>query len=192
MVAETAKQPKSDGAIVAQALGGDHAAFRELVLRYQTPVFACTRAITRNDADAADAAQDAFVRFHRHLRQFDPERPLKPYLLRIAANCAHTLVARRRSADQPLDETLHAAALHDKGTAPDRQAIERERCQAVRAWVDSLPETLREVCSLFYLADCACRDIAGILEMSEGAVKVALHRARTKLRKTGLAEWRVV
>ena len=179
-----------DHTLVQRALAGDDRAFHDLVRRYQGPVFACTRAITGNTADAADAAQEAFIRLHRHLAQVDPNRPLKPYLLRIAANCARTLYRNRHPLTEPLatDETL--GAIPDPRGTPQSGLLRTERHTAVRAFVEALPRTLREVCSLFYLADCACHDIAETLQMSETAVKVALHRARQKLRQSELAEWR--
>ncbi|OGV80310.1 MAG: hypothetical protein A3K19_18230 [Lentisphaerae bacterium RIFOXYB12_FULL_65_16] len=182
-----------DAEVIARVIRGDDSAFREIVLRYQGAVFGCARAITRNHADAADAAQEAFIRLHRHLAQFDPRRPLRPYLLRIAANCAHNVVARRlRTAQEPDDATERALeAIPDPGLAPDRSAFTQERHAAARSVVDGLPGRLREVCALFYLADCACAEVAQILHMSETAVKVALHRAREKLRQGAIAEWQV-
>jgi RNA polymerase sigma-70 factor (ECF subfamily) len=167
----------TDEAIVQQVARGDKAAYRLIVERYQNVVFACARAVTGNDADAKDAAQEAFIRLYRHLSQFDPRRPLKPYLMRIAVNCSRNITGTRRGWE-PLEETSEIVAPAD--------ASEPERHAAVRELVERLPQTLREVCALFYFAEHSCKEVAEILQMSESAVKVALHRARKKL----LNDWR--
>ncbi len=167
-----------DAALIARAIRGDGHAFRDLVLRYQGAVFACAQAITRNPADAEDVAQEAFIRFHRNMSQFDPRRPLKPYLLRIAANCGRTLVSRRmrRARREELADQGGSVAAH-----PGRELPADGRVERVRRHVAQLPRTLREVVSLFYFAECSCREVAEALEMTENAVKVALHRARRRL-----------
>jgi len=167
----------SDEAIVRRVLQGDSPVYRLIVERYQNVVFACARAVTGNDADAKDAAQEAFIRLYRHLAQFDPRRPLKPYLMRIAVNCSRNITGTRRGWE-PLAETSEVVAPAD--------ASEPERHAAVRELVERLPQTLREVCALFYFAEHSCKEVAEILQMSESAVKVALHRARKKL----LNDWR--
>ena len=65
---------QTDAQIIARIARGDDHAFAAIVERYQGVVYACTRAITRHDHDAADAAQDAFIRLHRHLGQYDTRR----------------------------------------------------------------------------------------------------------------------
>ncbi len=182
---------QSDADLVAATLSGDDKAFGELVTRYQGAVFGCARAITRHDADAADAAQDAFIRFHRNLAQFDPARPIKPYLLTIAANCSRSLLAARcRQAAVP-DGDEQLARIPDPTGGPATHLVRDERRSAVRSMVDALPQTLREVCSLFYLGGCSCREVACILRMNEGAVKTALHRARRKLHERGVGQWQI-
>ena len=182
----------TDAELVRRTLDGEDQAFRELVLRYQRLVFACAYAVTRNHADAADAAQEAFIRLHRHLEQFDVRRPLKPYLLRIAANCSRNVLARRtRQAEITqvgANEHATAAPVH----SPRAKVIQHERHEAVRQMINGLPRTLREVCSLFYLAECSCKEVGAILGMGESAVKVALHRARRRLLQHGIAELRAV
>ena len=174
----------TDEAIVRRVLQGDTAAYRLIVERYQNVVFSCALAVTTNAADAQDAAQEAFIRLYRALNQFDLRRPLKPYLLRIAVNCSRTIVATRRHW-QPLEEMIEPVE-----AVAEPVVLDNERRAAVRTLINRLPQTLREVCSLFYLADHSCREVAEILQMNESAVKVALHRARKKLLELGLNEWR--
>ncbi len=180
----------NDAQCVTRALDGDQDAFRDIVQRYHQLVYACALAVTRVPADAADASQETFIRFHRNLAQYDPSRPLKPYLLTIAVNCARNVVRKRRRL-RFVDEE-HAGLQHvsDQRPTPKHEAVRAERLQAVREFIDGLPVRMREVCCLFYLAEKSCREIAGIKRMSETAVKVTLHRARKKLLNSGIREWR--
>ena len=180
----------TDELIVRQVLNGDTAAYRLLVERYQDVAFACALAITTNAADAQDAAQEAFIRLYRALRQFDLARPLKPYLLRIVVNCSRTIVVGRRRWQAPETLPTLEATVPDSAPTPVAAALGDEQRAAVRTLVNQLPQTLREVCSLFYLAEHSCREVAEILQMNETAVKVALHRARKKLLELGLTDWR--
>ena len=97
--------------------------------------------------------------------------------MRIAVNCSRNISGTRRGWE-PLEETSEIVKPAD-ATAPERHA-------AVRELVERLPQTLREVCALFYFAEHSCREVAEILQMNESAVKVALHLARKKL----LTDWR--
>jgi RNA polymerase sigma-70 factor (ECF subfamily) len=168
-----------DAVLVARSRAGDPAAFRDLVVRHQGRVVACARAVLRNEADAADVAQEVFIRLHRHLAQVDPRRPLAPYLLRITVNRARDVLRQRRRHDEVGDDLL--AAHPDRRPDPGESLMASELARRVRALVAELPLSMREVCSLFYLSECSCAEVASILGMSESAVKVALHRARKRL-----------
>jgi len=178
MTDDAQQRLRADAVLIGRATQGDEHAFRDLVWHYQGMVFACAQAITRNPADAEDAAQEAFIRFHRHMKQFDPRRPLKPYLLRIAANCSRDLVSRRIRVAR-----REEAAGREMRAVPNARGerLAEERFERLRRHVAELPGTLREVTSLFYFADCSCREVAHVLAMTENAVKVALHRARRRL-----------
>ena len=178
VIADAPGRLLADAVLIERAMQGDEPAFRDLVWHYQGMVFACAQAITRNPADAEDAAQEAFIRFHRNMTQFDPRRPLKPYLLRIAANCSRTLVSRRVRVAR-----REEAAGRERRAVPDARGerLAEERFERLRTHVAALPGTLREVTSLFYFAECSCREVAHVLAMTENAVKVALHRARKRL-----------
>ncbi|MBT3377570.1 MAG: sigma-70 family RNA polymerase sigma factor [Lentisphaerae bacterium] len=183
----------SDRDLVERARTGDQDAFRDLVVRYQRLVFSCALTVTRNSADAADVTQEAFIRFHRNAAQFDLNRPLKPYLVTIAMNCARNVLRKRsRTTAMELPSEPSLAHIPDTRPTPEREMARGERRGAIRSLINSLPQRLREVCSLFYLGERSCAEIAGILEMNESAVKVALHRARKKLVESGIREWRTV
>ncbi|MCK5803118.1 MAG: sigma-70 family RNA polymerase sigma factor [Lentisphaeria bacterium] len=182
------EQTASDAELVSRSLDGDESGFRAIVERYQRDMFACAYAVLHNASDASDAVQDGFIRFHRHLVQYDPRRPLRPYLVRIASNCARNIARTRRPTVEITDNDT--ALDRDSAPSPRAAVLGTERRGVVRQFVGRLPRTLREVCSLYYLAEMSCREVAGSLSMTETAVKVALHRARKRLLADGLAEWR--
>lgn len=185
-------QPEPDAddvAAVARTLAGDVDAFAVLVERYRVPVRRCTGAITGNAADAADAAQETFLRLFRGLSQYNPKRPLRPYVMAIAVNCARAhLRWRRAHPEAPVDapEGVDAAAEAD---LPHEPLARGELVRAVKDALGGLPDMLREVCVLFYLEECSCRETATILNTSEGAVRIALHRARQRLLRGPLRDW---
>jgi len=178
----------NDAHLVALARQGDEQACTLLVRKYERTVWACTMALTGNPADAADAAQETFIRFFRRIALYDSRRPLRPYLLKIAANCSRTLVARRRLQPESVDVLPLEAPAPDI-ERPDRKASAEERRHSIIQQIAELPPVMQQVCRLFYVGGCSCREIADVLGMTETAVKTALHRARKRL-APALAEWR--
>lgn len=167
-----------DSELVYAVQAGDTARFDLLVKRHQRMVFNCALGVTRSREDAGDVTQDVFLRFFRNIDQFDPERALAPYLLKIALNCSRTLLRKRSheylSEDMelslPSQEPCHSEVLDRKHNS-----------EMIRSLINSLPLKLREVCTLYYLSECTCAQVAGILGMNENYVKVSLHRVRRKL-----------
>lgn len=180
---------QNDAKIIEEVIKGNTETYREIVIRHQKHVYAYAFAIMRNDADAADITQEVFIRFFRNIEQFDARRPLSPYLLRITVNCSRNLFREKRC----LFPGSEGASMDDLGLVADnkRNPLEdvmwQEKINKVRDLIEKLPLTLREVCSLFYLSEHSCSDVAKILRISENAVKVALHRARKKI----LESWSV-
>lgn len=180
---------QQDRDAVRRTLRGDVEAFGELVARYRQPVYSCTCGVLGSAHDAADATQETFLCLYRTLEQFDPDRPLKPYLMTIAVNCARSLLRRQRHGRAAERNETVIEALPDPRPEAEHVHLRRERRQLLRDALAELPAMLREACVLFYLQGYSCREAAGILKTSEGAVKVALHRARTRLLAGPLKEW---
>ncbi|MBN2452440.1 MAG: sigma-70 family RNA polymerase sigma factor [Lentisphaeria bacterium] len=187
MSTETTTQAECEA--IRRTLAGELQAFALITDRYQGAVYRCAYAVTRDHEDADDATQEAFLRLYRNLSQFDPRRPLKPYLMTIAVNCARSRLRQRRSnpAAGVTDEVL--AQIPDPAPAPAGTFLQHERRREIRRLLGDLPAMLRDVCILFYLDGLSCRETAGALNTSEGAVKTALHRARVRLLDSPLREW---
>ncbi|MFL5351969.1 RNA polymerase sigma factor [Archangium sp.] len=174
----------SDEALCRAFLAGDEAAFGSLVERHRALVFALMRRYTARPEDAADLAQQAFLRAleasRRVFSRWSPSgpAPFRAWLIRIALNLAknHARQGRR---------WLHAVE-HPDTEAPGEsahEALERgERERQVRAAVLALPRRQREVLTLRVDAGLGFRDIAETLGITETNAKVNFHHAVKRLR----------
>jgi RNA polymerase sigma-70 factor (ECF subfamily) len=180
--------------LVQQSRGGDTTAFATLVEANQAAVFGTVLRLVRDRELAAEVSNRAFFKAYEHLASFDESRPLRAWLLRIAANEAlNELRSRQRDASHTVGGTEAEIALEQISGAPDPGEIvsRHERSAAIREAVSRLPEAQRVVVVLRYFADLAYADIAELTQQSVNNVGVTLLRARERLRRdleaTGVA-----
>jgi len=175
-------EPLADELIVARVLGGETALFEVIMRRYNQRLYRAARAIVRDEAQAEEVMQTAYVRAYVHLRQFSGRAPFGAWLTRIAVNEA---LARMRNARR-FDE------LDEKGDGMDRFASTRpdpeqaaaasEARRLLESLIDGLPESNRAVLVLRDVEGMSTAETAAALDISEENVKVRLHRARAALR----------
>lgn len=163
--------------LALRAKAGDAEAYGELVRRYQDAVYRLALRITLRAQDAEDAAQEAFVRAYQALVRFDAGRPFGPWILKIAANQALKKLRGRRPMT-PLEELDMPAEERSEKRADDLAAVQRSLAQ--------LEPADRAILALHYEERLNLAAIAAALGIREGAAKVRLFRARTRL--TGLLE----
>ncbi len=169
-----------DAAVVERFLAGDSRAFDEIVARHQRAVYLAARRLLGSHADADEAAQRTFVRAWRSLRGFRGEASLRTWLMRIMLNVTRTLRAERVSGEGPLADATEAVA---PGRRPDERIGSGQLGGLLRAAVATLPPRQREVVALKVFSDMTHREVAGLLGLSEGAVKAHLHQAVANLRR---------
>jgi RNA polymerase sigma-70 factor (ECF subfamily) len=163
--------------LIAQARGGDAAAYASLVRCHQDVAFRTAMLITGNAQDAEDAAQDGFVKAWRALGRFRAGEPLRPWLLTIVANEARN---RRRAAGRREHLALRAAtALPQADAGPAAVALDRDLLAAA---IGRLRDDDRVVIGCRYLLDLSEAEIAAALGVARGTVKSRLSRALTRLR----------
>jgi RNA polymerase sigma-70 factor (ECF subfamily) len=188
-----AQPVQSDSALVAGLKAGDDSAFEEVLRRYETKVYSLVRSLTRNDSDAQDALQDAFLSVFRKIRTFREASSLSTWIYRIAVNAAlMKLRGRKRDRNSvSIDEFLpqfdaSGHRLLPETSAPARadDLLERkELAEFLREAIRSLPPDHRTVFVLRDQEGLSTEEVAGVLGLSVPAVKSRLHRARLYLRE---------
>lgn len=160
------------------ARSGDRAAQRQLFEMYQTPLYNYLRRMVRDDACAADLAQETFVRAFRHLPRLKDDGAFRGWLYRIA----HNLVRDRQPAPatEPWDESQSPA---DPTADPARRLEQAELAQAVDAAIAALPPPQRELVVLHHLEGFEIEELARLLRLPAGTIKSRLGRARERLRR---------
>jgi RNA polymerase sigma-70 factor, ECF subfamily len=170
----------SDESLLARAGGGDEAAFGLLMRRHNQRLYRLARAVVRDDREAEDVVQEAYVRAFAHRDQFAGRALFSTWLSRIALHEALARVRRgRRFAALPEEETLSDLPARP---GPEDRAANRELAAALAAAVDSLPESHRAVFVLRHVEGLSTAETAEVLGLTQPNVKVRLHRARASLR----------
>ena len=178
---------ESDHDLIAAAQSGDTAAFGRLVEIHQQRVFRTARAILGNDADAQDAAQEAFLRAFRHLESFDPKRDLAAWLYRITVNVCRDVVRRRPGQGTGKIDT-DALATRDPG--PFEAAALQEQRDLTRRAIARLPYKERAAITLRDLEGLTTAEVAAALGTTQATVRSQVSAARAKLRRYILGDRR--
>jgi RNA polymerase sigma-70 factor (ECF subfamily) len=185
-VQSPAAQALSDEEIVARVLAGESGLFELLMRRYNQRVYRTARAILRDDAEAEDVMQDAYVRAYQHLGQFAGRSKFSTWLVRIAV---HECLARvqRRSRFQSIDEGEGVGnmggVLVSRTPDPERNAVNAQAGSLLEEAILGLPESYRSVLMMRDVEEMSTAETAECLNISEENVKTRLHRAHAMLRK---------
>ena len=181
----------TETALVAGLRAGDAAAYEQLVRDYGGRMLVVCERLLFNREDAKDAVQDAFLSAFRSLHTFDGRSQFSTWLHRIAINAAlMKLRTKRRHPEQSIEELLpvfisdgHQKDPGSRWTISSSEIFERnETQQLIRSKIECLPESYRNVLILRDIEELDTETVAVMLELSVGAVKVRLHRARQALR----------
>ena len=151
---------------------------QELFEKYQNNLYAVAFNVCRNAEDAEDVVQDTFIQYYSFKKQFDNEQHIRAWLIRVAINKAknmnRTFWRKNKMSLEDYMETL---------------TFETPESGELFEAAMNLPEKYRIVIHLFYFEDYTIHEIAKILKLSEGNVKVRLSRARSLLREKLQEEW---
>jgi RNA polymerase sigma-70 factor, ECF subfamily len=177
----------SDEELVAEVLAGQTALFELLMRRHNARLFHAARAIVRDDDEAEDVMQHAYVNAYASLAQFDGRARFATWLTRIAINESLARVRRRRR-----QTTLAGDAPADGGTPawsnPERETLASELRRVLEAAIDALPDGTREVFTLRAVEGLSTAEVADVLCVSTDVVKTRLSRARSALQHL-LLDW---
>lgn len=180
MASSPSSEEPSDEGLLAQHLAGDPGAFAVLVRRYAPMLTRVMRRGMARPQDADELVQETFLQVHRHARDFDMSRRLKPWLMTIGMNLKREYFRRR---GRRPEEALLLDGRRDPSVALtdglDRRDAQRK---LVRAMAD-LPSAQREVIELHWFAEMSMSDIAEVVGASLSAVKVRAHRGYAHMRQ---------
>ncbi|QRN83346.1 sigma-70 family RNA polymerase sigma factor [Chloroflexota bacterium] len=173
---------------ITKALDGDDSAFGQLVELYQRPVFSLCYRMLGNSKAAEDAAQESFLRAYTHIKRYDPKRSFATWLLSIASHyCIDQM--RKRRLDTVSTDALPAEIVADHNAPnPEREFRSREKEAMIQKLLNDLKPTDRAAIVLRYWHQYSEVEIAESLNLSVGAVKSRLFRARQALANGMTAE----
>lgn len=178
-----------EGDVVARLRAGDDAAFAELLDLYGGRCLAVARRFMRNEQDAEDAVQDAFLSAFKNLDGFDGKAKLGTWLHRIVVNaCLMKLRTQRRRPETSIEGLLPTFVADGHQTKsniawPETSLDTLELRKLVREKINELPDGYRNVLLLRDIEGLDTGEAAAVLGMTETAVKTRLHRARQALRE---------
>lgn len=176
----------SDQDVIAEVLAGRTALFEILMRRHNQRIYRAARAIVKDERDAEEVMQQAYVNAYVHLGQFDGRASFSTWLTRIVVHESLAQVRRRHRFvafdavhPPPLEHTMSSSTRPD----PEREAFGRELGVLIEAAVDRLPDGSREVFMLRQVEGMSTADVASALDISEDVVKTRLSQARAALRR---------
>jgi RNA polymerase sigma-70 factor (ECF subfamily) len=188
---ELANLPDAD--VVALAQQGRDAAFRELIRRYERPVFSLIFRMVRDRETAEDLAQDTFIKVLNHIDKYSPEFKLSSWLFKIANNVAIDHLRKRRLDTVSMDGSPHATtaseidatsfdvSLHEESALEEIES--KELGTAIERAIARLRPEYRSCIMLRHVEGRSYEEIAATLDLPLGTVKTYIHRARHELRR---------
>lgn len=159
-------------------------AWRQLVGRYTPLVYRLAYRMLKDKPAAEDAAQEVFMAVHRSITQYDPTRPLGPWLARITYNkCLKWLAKSQRLTEREIPEDAESSSHRDLGRSPEEMVGQRQVSETVEAALDRLSIQDRGMIVMRYRESFTDTEIAQAVSMPVGTVKTRLYRARARLKR---------
>jgi RNA polymerase sigma-70 factor (ECF subfamily) len=178
---------KSDAELVASALRGSQDAFRELVVRFERPVYSLVQRMVQDRATAEDLAQEVFLKAYRRLDTYDPQWKFSSWLFKIAHNTTIDHLRRGVPETVPLESEEEgrgglSAVLADEITeSPHAAAERRDLARSLERALSHLRPEYRLAVVMFYAQGASYQEICEVTGLPLGTVKTNLHRARKEL-----------
>ncbi len=177
-------EDSGDGHLVTKAKQGDAEAFAELARRCQEKIYFTILALTKNQQDASDLAQEAFMQAFKSIRSFKQRSSFYTWIYRIAVNLALNFLKRRKREDaqEVLDESQSSGnGTEGSSLSPEGRSLKKELSEKLQSAIDSLPLTYRVSFTLVVFQGMTHSQVARILGCSENTVSWRMHKARKML-----------
>ncbi|MEO8407739.1 MAG: RNA polymerase sigma factor, partial [Oxalobacteraceae bacterium] len=183
----------SDGEIARRIALHDHAAFALLMRRYNQSLYRTARSILKDDAEAEDVLQDAYLLAYRAIDNFRGDARLSTWLTRIVVNAA---IAKSRKSNRRAEmirlngdtewnnDATEANMTSDVAESPERAAMRAQMRHLLEKKIDALPDAFRTVFVLRALEEMSGEEVAACLDIPEATVRTRFFRARSLLRES--------
>ena len=172
----------SDEQLIKEIISGNHAAFKNLMEKYQLQVFRTAMGFVHTKEDAEEVTQDIFVRVYQSISSFRHDAEFSTWLYRITVNTSLNFLRSNRK--NRLLQSLEAIfSLRSEEKTPLEELESAERDRRIRVAIDSLPEKQRMAFILSRYEELPQKKIAAVMNRSEGAVEQLLQRAKENLQK---------
>ena len=183
--------PEFEAECIRRILGGEKDLFHELIRPCERGIYFLLLSLLKNETEAEDAAQETVIKVYLNLKNFRGDSQFRTWVLSIARNEG---LGRLRRQTNRREDSLEAetddqncdftpAILTSWREIPTEALEKKELAAIVRAGIESLPEIYRNIIFLRDIEEMDIRETAAALGISEGAVKVRLHRARAMLQR---------
>lgn len=172
----------SDTEVIARVLKGETALYEIIMRRYNERLYRVARAILRDDGEAEDVMQDAYVRAYRNLASFEGRSAFATWLTRIAVNEALQR-KKQQMRMEPIEAEDHIMELAALGDSPEQEYGRQEITGILEQAIAALPEQYRIVFMLRQVEEMSTEETAEALELSGENVRIRLHRGRALLKK---------
>jgi RNA polymerase sigma-70 factor (ECF subfamily) len=181
-------EERDETAMIEKVLGGQTETFHELIRPYERSVYLMALSLLHNEAEAEDAAQEAFIKAYRALGRFRSESRFSTWLITIVLNEALGRLRNKKpgltdSIDDTADGSVTPAQLTDWREIPSESLERQEIRTLIRRALSELPVAYREVFVLRELEERNVQETAETLGITNASVKMRLHRARLMLQK---------
>jgi RNA polymerase sigma-70 factor (ECF subfamily) len=185
-----ARRSHEDDAIVERARAGDRAAFQTLFEKYHRRAFAIAIGVVKRPEDALDVVQDAFIKVHKHIGNFQGTSSFYTWLYRIVMNLAIDHIRKARKVtewgdDVQRDDDAGDGTLvpHMPDENPSKAVVRRELSAKINAALETLPEYHRAVILLREVEGMSYEEMAQVLDVPKGTIMSRLFHARRKLQE---------
>jgi RNA polymerase sigma-70 factor (ECF subfamily) len=170
--------------LIQHVLAGNQSVYAQLVERYQNFVFTIVLRYVKSREDAEEVAQDIFVKAYRSLADFKGASKFSTWLYTVTTTTCLSFLRKKKLEVQSLDnEKIFAAADNIDGGMTANQIEQKSKVTMVNEAIKLLSPDDAQVITLFYKGEQTLEEIAGIMGKEPNAVKVQLHRARTRLKE---------
>lgn len=176
-------------ALVRRAASRDPAAVRQIVRQHNQRLYRLARAVLRNDADAEDALQEAYLKAFTHLHRFRGEASLSTWLSRITLNEAASRLRRRKRLKRTAVDRPDSASqiipfpIRNGSDDPERTMAQRQILHLVEQATDTLPQPFRLVFVARVIEGLSVEETAALLDLQPSTVRTRLHRARKMVKE---------